>query len=56
MKHTFVYSFTVDYRRSRSISLLLIFTPNIDLDVDYTPFDRLLLLISTDFRLVELTV
>ena len=56
MEHTFAYSFIVDYRRSRSTSLLLIFTPNIDLDLNYTFFDRLLFLISADFRLGELTV
>ena len=35
---------------------LLIITPNIDLDLDYTSFDRLLFLILTDFRLGKLTV
>ena len=44
------------YWRSRSTSLLLIFTPKIDLDLDYTSFDRLLFLISADFRLGDLTV
>ena len=46
----------MDYRRSRSPSLFLIFTPNIDQDLYYIPLDRLLFLISTDFRLSELTV
>ena len=56
MKHTFVWSLNVDYRRSRSTSVLLISTPNIDIDLDYTSFDQLNFLISADFRPGELTV
>ena len=52
----FVQSYAVVYRRSRSTSLLLIFTPNIDLDLDYNSFDRLLFLISADLRQGEFTV